>query len=514
LLRWYRRRRITVAPTIGGPGFATQIVRHCPWARQDAPTSSVIVFSSRVGGEASRPRLGELLIRLGYIDDAKLQLALERQREVNERLGWVMIQMGFVSERKLVAALAHQLQIQTSDLRAPIPRETLALIPEVIARKMGVIPCAVRGDVLFVAAVDPLFPGLIGKLEKLTRMNVEWLLASESDMDEALVRFYGGERKERWRAPPRQDPTPETKPDLGDRVAQELSRAAAGLQDLTAKVKAKMQPKLQSAVSGGNAPAAPTPPPQPRKFSTLAELLLREGKVPKPIIDRAIELQGRLGISLFATLVDMGLFSESDLLNVLSKGHGVPIVDLDQIGVDPQAVRAVPIEIAVRHSAIAINRAGKNLIVALADPANAAAIEDFKFISRCSIEVFLASESSIAKAIARYYSSHPGAEPVKPRPEPELVAPPQNRAPPAPEPPPPPPAAPPPPVIELKSEHILRELPPAIDDLPPIAASGRTEDVVPHLSTNDLRPSFGRTTDVGAIGRDTLPAPGEDADAG
>ena len=75
-------------------------------------------------------------------------------------------------------------------------------------------------------------------------------------------------------------------------------------------------------------------------------------------------------------------------------------------------LKLVPKEVVVRHQVIPVNRAGQNLIVAMADPSNIYAIDDVKFVTNLNIDVVVASEPAIAEAIEKYYTSNVSFEDV------------------------------------------------------------------------------------------------------
>ncbi len=109
---------------------------------------------------------------------------------------------------------------------------------------------------------------------------------------------------------------------------------------------------------------------------------------------------GRLG----ASLVKLGLVDEKQLTGFISKKFGVPAINLEEQPIDEEVVKLIPKDVAVKHLAIAINRAGSTLIVAMADPSNLLAIDELKFQTSLNIEVVVASESAIRSAIDKYYA--------------------------------------------------------------------------------------------------------------
>ena len=56
-------------------------------------------------------KIGELLVRAGFIDEMQLRAALSQQNDWGHRLGVTLIEMGFLEELDLVRALAQQLQL-------------------------------------------------------------------------------------------------------------------------------------------------------------------------------------------------------------------------------------------------------------------------------------------------------------------------------------------------------------------------------------------------------------------
>lgn len=97
--------------------------------------------------------------------------------------------------------------------------------------------------------------------------------------------------------------------------------------------------------------------------------------------------------------------SEQDLVNLLSKQHDVPSVDLDAFEVEADALAQVPAELAQRHRLIpiAIDRQSPTLVVAMADPGDLAVIDDIQQRTGFSVEIVVAAASRVRRAIDRYY---------------------------------------------------------------------------------------------------------------
>lgn len=136
----------------------------------------------------------------------------------------------------------------------------------------------------------------------------------------------------------------------------------------------------------------------------LGDLLIESELLTAEQLDAAIAEQRGTGRMLGQTLVQMGFIAEQELLALLQKQLGLRLVDLDATTADDAAIAKIKEELARKHLALPLEIQGrKTLVVAMADPLNAAAIEDLRFHAGMFIQPVLASPSQIEQAIDRYY---------------------------------------------------------------------------------------------------------------
>ncbi len=140
-------------------------------------------------------------------------------------------------------------------------------------------------------------------------------------------------------------------------------------------------------------------------MARLGELLVRESLISVDQLRQAQEEQKKTGGRLGASLVKLGMVEENDLLNFLSKQYHVPSINLDDFEIDAEIVKLLNQEVVTKHQVIPVHRAGSSLVVAMADPSNIFAIDDIKFLTGYNVEVVVASESQLQRAIERYYGS-------------------------------------------------------------------------------------------------------------
>ncbi|MEZ0312335.1 MAG: type II secretion system protein GspE, partial [Myxococcota bacterium] len=140
-------------------------------------------------------------------------------------------------------------------------------------------------------------------------------------------------------------------------------------------------------------------------MARLGELLVRENIISVKQLQAAQDEQKRSGGRLGSSLVKLGLIGEGDLLSFLSKQYHVPSINLDDFQIDAEIIKLINEDVAQKHQVIPVHRSGSSLVIAMADPSNIYAIDDVKFLTGYNVEVVVASETQIAKAIERSYKS-------------------------------------------------------------------------------------------------------------
>ncbi len=133
------------------------------------------------------------------------------------------------------------------------------------------------------------------------------------------------------------------------------------------------------------------------------ELLVREKLISPQQLQKALEEQKASGGRLGLNLTKLGFIKEQELTNFLSKHYGVPSINLSEFEIDPDIINLIPKEVAEKHQVIPVNKAGANLIVAMADPSNIYALDDLKFLTGYNIEVVVASEVAIKESFEKFY---------------------------------------------------------------------------------------------------------------
>jgi type IV pilus assembly protein PilB len=137
----------------------------------------------------------------------------------------------------------------------------------------------------------------------------------------------------------------------------------------------------------------------------ISEMLLRAGVIDEDKLDRAIDQAKTQGIKVSSALIKEGFLDEEDLLEFLARTLGHPTVTLDEVDVDPDAVKLIPPEMATKYMAIPYGQVNSSLHVAMADPTDLNAIDSIRFRTGLTVEVSIATESQIRKALDIFYDT-------------------------------------------------------------------------------------------------------------
>jgi type IV pilus assembly protein PilB len=136
----------------------------------------------------------------------------------------------------------------------------------------------------------------------------------------------------------------------------------------------------------------------------LGEYLLEAGLLTEPQLKEALRRQRQTREPLGHILARTGIVGEADICRTLHLQLGLPIVDLQAVAIDDHVLGVIREDLAKKYTAIPIELENRNTIrVAMADPLNAAALEDIRFQSGYFVRPVLAPPSEIVEAISKYY---------------------------------------------------------------------------------------------------------------
>ncbi len=140
---------------------------------------------------ANATRIGEVLVRDGLISREQLDKALQDARAGGHRLGYSLVKLGFIPEPDLALALARQHRVPAVDLeRVKLDPKLIKLIPPDLAMKHLILPLRRVGRTLTVAMSDPGDMGVLDDLKFITRYDIEPVITGEFTLRKLVEREY------------------------------------------------------------------------------------------------------------------------------------------------------------------------------------------------------------------------------------------------------------------------------------------------------------------------------------
>lgn len=137
-------------------------------------------------------RLGEALIQKGIINAKQLESALQRSETTGEFLGEALIKVGAIKEEALYQALSEQSGIPYIHLKdRQIDPAVLKKVPSKLVSHYRIFPVEIRGNQIVVAISNPLSLWPLDELNLHLQMEVEPVLTSPQEIQDAIQKHYG-----------------------------------------------------------------------------------------------------------------------------------------------------------------------------------------------------------------------------------------------------------------------------------------------------------------------------------
>jgi type IV pilus assembly protein PilB len=137
-------------------------------------------------------RLGDLLLKEKRITPEQLQEALTYQKQKGGKLGFALVSLGYAKEAEITALLSKQFGVPSIAIgQFQIDPAVIKLVPAETAQKYQIVPLSRSGATLTIAMTDPTNVFAMDDIKFMTGYNVEPVVASETEVDEALQRYYG-----------------------------------------------------------------------------------------------------------------------------------------------------------------------------------------------------------------------------------------------------------------------------------------------------------------------------------
>jgi type II secretory ATPase GspE/PulE/Tfp pilus assembly ATPase PilB-like protein/FixJ family two-component response regulator/RNA polymerase subunit RPABC4/transcription elongation factor Spt4 len=136
-------------------------------------------------------------------------------------------------------------------------------------------------------------------------------------------------------------------------------------------------------------------------------ILVRVGAATRDGVRQACE-DRRPGETLVDTLVRRGVGSESAILHQLSEFLQVPVVDLQELGVNAEVAKFLPRDLCDRKRMVPVRLEGRQVFIAMADPSDVFRCNELELLTGFKVVPFLARGQEIAAVLRKVYGQEEG----------------------------------------------------------------------------------------------------------
>jgi type IV pilus assembly protein PilB len=134
-------------------------------------------------------------------------------------------------------------------------------------------------------------------------------------------------------------------------------------------------------------------------LSGLARRLVMDGLIGETEAIKAHETALKKRVHFVSHLVENKILRSSDIAWSGSQEFGVPLFDLKSMDMDVAPLKMVSEKLIQQHNALPLFKRGNRLYIAVSDPTNLGAIDEFKFHTGINTEAILVEETQLRKAI-------------------------------------------------------------------------------------------------------------------
>jgi Type II secretion system (T2SS), protein E, N-terminal domain len=140
----------------------------------------------------------------------------------------------------------------------------------------------------------------------------------------------------------------------------------------------------------------------------IGELLLERGAVTQAQLQAGLKAQQETRQRLGVTLIRLGFLSEVALAQTIGSSLQIATVDLAQMKVEWAAVHTLRARFCEEHELFPFaidgkGGTGRKVLVAMADPLNATAIEEIEFTTGLHVVPYVSTHSQVRAAILKFY---------------------------------------------------------------------------------------------------------------
>ncbi|MCC6966671.1 MAG: Flp pilus assembly complex ATPase component TadA [Nitrospira sp.] len=134
---------------------------------------------------------------------------------------------------------------------------------------------------------------------------------------------------------------------------------------------------------------------------SLADVLVREGILPRRTVDQVVARLGGSPTALGPTLVEDGTISEMQLAQALAAQYGFPYDALTGFRVDSEFYHTISVKLMRRHPFVPLKDEAGILTIAISDPQNLLGLDELEILLNRPLHYVVSSKNAIQAALER-----------------------------------------------------------------------------------------------------------------
>ncbi|MGC3976672.1 MAG: ATPase, T2SS/T4P/T4SS family [Nitrospira sp.] len=134
---------------------------------------------------------------------------------------------------------------------------------------------------------------------------------------------------------------------------------------------------------------------------SLADVLVREGILPRRTVDQVVARLGGSTTALGPTLVEDGTISETQLAQALAAQYGLPYDALTGFRVDSEFYHTISVKLMRRHPFVPLKDEAGILTIAISDPQNLLGLDELEIMLNRPLHYVVSSKNAIQAALER-----------------------------------------------------------------------------------------------------------------
>ena len=158
---------------------------------------------------------------------------------------------------------------------------------------------------------------------------------------------------------------------------------------------------------------ATSPAAKPRRMPSvdqlrgrqLGRILIKMGKLKRPQVHEALEIQKEQRGPLGAILLELGYISEEDLTHALAAQSGMEFIDIGKFEVAPEVIATMTVQMATTYHVVpfALDKDRGVLSIAMDNPDNFVATDDLQTLLGFRIKAHLCKPADLQNALDRFF---------------------------------------------------------------------------------------------------------------